>query len=589
MSDKYCQNCNLRSDDLFNQVASNYRKNCNKIEAGDILVCKYCKEQFEISGLILKAIIDSDSIFKLVIGGPGTGKTFLFKNIIENLPAASDVLVITFINNLVEDLNKQLGQIIKTKVTVRTLHSFCKGFLLSHVHPYKYFPELPKIVEKDATFLGFNLNKEKLSHEIANIERDGSHLRFYLSRAEYYDAVSHEDAAYRVYLYLKDNAGNVPKYTSIIIDEYQDFNSLEANIIRILTQANPSIIAGDDDQALYRFKSASPEFIRDLHKDDKSEKHNLIYCRRCTAVMVKAANDIIEFAIREKKLINRIPKNFKCYWPDKYNDSRDYPKIILAKCSTHVVAAKYIKKRILEIVDKDKIQPSDKKEPEFLIVGPSRIPHYLKDVNSVLLNEDGIDPNVYEIEYKKEKEVFDIEEGYKLIKEDNQSNLGWRIVLYCDHLEADKEKDIVLESLSGKKIIELLSSDYISKHLKNVESISLENEQKAEEEKKKIIKIKLTSYLLAKGLSANHVFVLGLENGIMPENPYNISDDEVCQFIVLLTRARRSLSVLSCKTFNKKYQIKMDNLSIFISMIPGKLIDVYSIKAADVKRARKKK
>jgi len=584
MGNMRCQNCNIRGPKLFYKKAYDYPKNCNKIKEGDILVCAYCKEQFEESENILKRIIDSRSEFRLVIGGPGTGKTYLFKSLIEDLPEGSKVLVITFINNLVEGLNEQLSQIVGRDVSVRTLHSFCKGFLLGGVHGYEYFPELPKIVERDAAFLEVAFSKGGLSHEIANIEREGSNLRFFLSRAEYYDAVSHNDAVYRVYLYLKEHLEKIPKYAFVIIDEYQDFNSIEANIIGLLAKNNKIVISGDDDQALYRFKSASPEFIRDLYKNADTDKHFLVYCRRCTAALVKATDAFINKAEKCNLLKNRIPKNFKCYWPDKFDDSRNNPKIILGKCSTDLVAAKYIKKRILEIVDRERIQPRSDLEPEFLIIGPSKISHYLRDVHKVLTDANDINPDIYEIEYKKERETITVNDGYELVKENPTSNLGWRIILYCDHPDADKEKEIIHESLNGKTIAELLPAEYRKKHMDIAKSTSGEDGKKPSEGVTKKIRIRLTSYLGAKGLSANHVFVLGLINGILPENPYKVSDDEVCQFIVLLTRARRSLSLIVCKSFDRKKKISKENLSTFVSMIPRQLLEIIdNIRASDVR------
>ncbi len=90
------------------------------------------------------------------------------------------------------------------------------------------------------------------------------------------------------------------------------------------------------------------------------------------------------------------------------------------------------------------------------------------------------------------------------------------------------------------------------------------------------IKIKLTTYLGAKGLSANHVFVLGLENGVFPKDPDSISNDEACQFLVLLTRARKSLSLLSVnRRFNRKLgRLSTDNLSFFVSMIPSQFLEI---------------
>lgn len=118
--------------------------------------------------------------------------------------------------------------------------------------------------------------------------------------------------------------------------------------------------------------------------------------------------------------------------------------------------------------------------------------------------------------------------------------------------------------------------------LEKIENISFQETEDSEDSLDKKIKIKLTTYLGAKGLSANHVFVLGLENGIFPKNSNNIFDDEACQFIVLLTRARRSLRILSVdKRFNKKIKQRADNLSTFVSMIPKEFFEIRDINASN--------
>lgn len=57
--------------------------------------------------------------------------------------------------------------------------------------------------------------------------------------------------------------------------------------------------------------------------------------------------------------------------------------------------------------------------------------------------------------------------------------------------------------------------------------------------------IKLTTFEGAKGLSAQHVFILGLQNGDLPKNPSSILDIEVCKFLVALTRTRKQCHLMT--------------------------------------------
>lgn len=300
--------------------------------------------------------------------------------------------------------------------------------------------------------------------------------------------------------------------------------------------------------------------------------------------MVEAANKFISNAKTKGLLNNRIEKEFKCYWPDKFLDSGKYQNIFIGKCSADSIVSKYINEKILSIIKDENTQPSEKDEPEFLIVGPPRISHYLHEVNESLLKDKRIDKDIFEIEFKKEPHKLSINEGYEFIKKDSNSNLGWRIVMYKDRIDSSlkKDREIIRESLDDKSIKDLLPEAYINRHKEKIESVSFQETENSEDFLGKKIKIKLTTYLGAKGLSANHVFVLGLENGIFPKDPINISDDETCQFIVLLTRARRSLRILSVdKRFDKKLKQRTDNLSVFVSMVPKEFFKISDINASN--------
>src|SRR5260370_27576048 len=67
-------------------------------------------------------ILGSTSPKKVVVAGPGTGKTHLFREI---LKGKTNTLTLTFVNALVEDLSLELYELSD----VRTLHSFARQLL----------------------------------------------------------------------------------------------------------------------------------------------------------------------------------------------------------------------------------------------------------------------------------------------------------------------------------------------------------------------------------------------------------------------------------------------------------------------------
>ena len=77
-------------------------------------------------------VLNSQSEKKLVVAGPGAGKTYLFKMLLEAKRGdAKRHLVITFVNNLKDDLEANLGDLAR----VFTLHGYCQ-FLLRQMRGF---------------------------------------------------------------------------------------------------------------------------------------------------------------------------------------------------------------------------------------------------------------------------------------------------------------------------------------------------------------------------------------------------------------------------------------------------------------------
>jgi superfamily I DNA/RNA helicase len=73
------------------------------------------------------------------------------------------------------------------------------------------------------------------------------------------------------------------------------------------------------------------------------------------------------------------------------------------------------------------------------------------------------------------------------------------------------------------------------------------------------------------------VIIIGANDGSMPKDPEHISDVEIAQFIVALTRTRKQCHILSDKWYiapmlKGAYQQPRER-SCFLDWIPGELID----------------
>src|ERR1017187_2036026 len=148
------------------------------------------------------AVLNSNSRKKIVVDGPGTGKTHLFKRILEKQKGA---LTLTFVNALVEELSLDLCGLSDG----RTLHGFARSMLRKATgKENRSFPKLSEVIRQDAkVLLKEEINFNYLFH---NREDGNSHIQFYKKRKDYYDYYGYSDIVFAVVQYLEQNRGKVP-------------------------------------------------------------------------------------------------------------------------------------------------------------------------------------------------------------------------------------------------------------------------------------------------------------------------------------------------------------------------------------------
>lgn len=537
--------------------------------------CYMMKKERE---LYINKILRSPSTKKIVVGGPGTGKTFLFKEILKR---KNKSLTLTFVNPLVDDLSLKLYGIS----SVKTLHSFAqKEFnrLRKNKIKIKIFPKLPEVIKEDAKIL---LKEDIEFKKLFNNEEDDSkYIDFYRRRKNYYKPYyGYSDVIYgivKMYKKYKDKSPNtIPKYNQIIIDEFQDFNKLEVSLIDLLSEKSPILLTGDDDQALYEdFKDASPKYIRQRYynRDFGYEPFTLPYCSRCTSVIVGAINDIIGSAVKRGFLKDRIKKTFVYFEDDDKNIiCNQNPQIIHCQ-QFHNAIPSYIQNQI------DNIAKEKQEKFSVLIISPFRSQAEMIDRK---LKENGFN----NIEFvKKENDEATILEGLKILMEDKVNNLGWRIV--SRYILSDKEFNNLIKKSDGKnaKQIKDIANNSCKEEIKDLLVISkaVKNGKKVEQRDiedifKKIkrdkdlynlvedlleddieyskknradrsirkIPINITTIHGSKGLSKDYVFITHFDDEyfIKDKCKNKIRDQEICNFIVSLARAKIKVFLISSK------------------------------------------
>jgi len=85
--------------------------------------------------------------------------------------------------------------------------------------------------------------------------------------------------------------------TYLLVDEYQDINRPQFDMIRLLSEQNTNglLVVGDDDQSIYSFRGGSPEYIRGFESHFLSAQvERVALCRRCPEAILRGALAIVE-------------------------------------------------------------------------------------------------------------------------------------------------------------------------------------------------------------------------------------------------------------------------------------------------------
>lgn len=511
----------------------------------------------------LNKILNSTHIKKVVVGGPGTGKSYLFEHAIkkEKENGKKKFLAITFVGKLGDQLADDLAGLAETM----TLHGFARQLVLNNCPDgWEYYPSIMDIIKKDLEIKGIT------SFSVGDVN--------YKERTKYYKAVGDDDViSYALEIYKKTGS-KIPIYDLILVDEYQDFNELESQLIDILSTKNKMLIVGDDDQALYGFKGSSPLYIREKYdkKNTVFESHTLRFCSRCTKTIVSAFHCVVNYYDLNKEGSKRIKKDYICYEPGKLEDNNLNPKILVSRNTKIGSIPYFIRRELEEILQGQKIK-------SVLVIGEARSTSKLLSFTANKLNKMGFKNIDY---FDNQDKMFYINKnlinGYKILTKGKNDILAWRIL--SEYFESvDISKNILDNYDQADKFINSLPKELKSIHEKNAKTLSkllyspsfkikeiadstisdfqnkvalgkkgerdmlinqVINENKNLSRPLGDLDITICSILGSKGLGADVVFLLGFDQGKIPAKK-NIEESEIYQFLVVLTRAKKRIYLIN--------------------------------------------
>lgn len=273
----------------------------------------------------------------LLLAGAGTGKTRVITCRIAYLVAAGTapqhLLAVTFTNKAAREMQERiaslLGETTAKAVTVGTFHSFCARLLRERIHLLGYNPnfaivddsyqvglvralmtELGCIGEgRNARLWLALISKAKCRLERPEDVRERESLQFahdiasvyelYQQRLRQMDLLDFDDLLVSV-LRLWEQRPDVlsehqDRYQFLLIDEYQDTNTIQFRLMATLAGTRANICAvGDDDQSIYGWRGADVGNILAFDSHFPSAKViRLEQNYRSTTSILTAANHVI--------------------------------------------------------------------------------------------------------------------------------------------------------------------------------------------------------------------------------------------------------------------------------------------------------
>ena len=294
----------------------------------------------------------------LILAGAGSGKTRVLTHRVAYLidragVAPYHILAITFTNKAAGEMRERVDKIVgfgAEQIWVSTFHSTCVRILRRYIDRLGYdnhftiydtddqkgiMKEVCKKLQIDTKMLkertimsAISSAKDELidpqEYEMQNgFDYNGGKIakayREYQATLKKNNALDFDDLIMKTVELFKADEEVLSSYQDrfryIMVDEYQDTNTAQFELIRLLAAKHRNLcVVGDDDQSIYKFRGANIRNILDFEKvyPDafvvRLEQHY-----RSTQTVLDAANAVIKNNTRRKE---------KALWTDQGEGAR---------------------------------------------------------------------------------------------------------------------------------------------------------------------------------------------------------------------------------------------------------------------------
>ena len=614
----------------------------------------------------------------LVLAGAGSGKTRVLTEriikLIDDGVSPYNILAITFTNKAAKEMRvrvqNKIGDVANS-IFIGTFHSFGLRILRENYDAIGYSSNITildtddtksliKRILKENSFDPADYDIKHIISKISSAKNDGiSPLEFsklflnehdkviglvyekYLKLLKENNSVDFDDLLLKPVEIFKKRKDILEKYQErfryILVDEYQDTNSIQYELCKMLAKKyNNIFVVGDANQSIYSWRNADYRNILNFEKDYKNAHVVLLEENyRSTNTILKAANSVIknnnegtklnlwtsigdgekveyirvEDEIKESSfVINKIKElvsegysysDFAVLYRTNAQSRTVEEAFVRNNIPYNIIGSYYFynRKEIKDLIAYLNLiyNTNDSVSLERVINTPKRgigtktIDNIREKAN---MNDislfDAIDSGK-ELEFKKL--ILELIEDSKTM---NLSDLIEDVLVKTGlrrEYELDKsiESDTKVENLNEFKSLAVNFEDNgiydLSTFLENIMLVS-DKGQYAEDDNN----VNIMTLHSAKGLEFNIVFILGMEEGIFPHSRSFESAKELEEerrlCYVGITRAKKKLYLLSARTRTLYGRTSGTIESRFIKEIDSSLMN---IKNESVKKNENKK
>lgn len=236
-----------------------------------------------------------------VIAGPGSGKTrVLTERIIylikENNIPENQILALSFSSKAAKEMRNRLVErlgVQANKIAVKTFHSFGLQIIRNNYDTVnlsenfdfidntgknrilRKIMKANRIPEKDIVDLSQTISKIKCGFLTVDYQTSKT-FNEYQTQLKLNNMIDFDDMIILALKILHENEDisrlYQSEYSHVLVDEVQDLNRSQIEIINhIIDDSTSLFIVGDDDQCIYEWRGAEPDFLKNLEKNSGFE------------------------------------------------------------------------------------------------------------------------------------------------------------------------------------------------------------------------------------------------------------------------------------------------------------------------------